>query len=51
MSLKLLSSMARREVLAAGIAAYQQSHPTSIEAEAAGGVEVARRVAAGDNRE
>jgi molybdate transport system substrate-binding protein len=48
MRLKLLSSMAPREVLAAGIAAYQESHPTSIEAEAAGGVEVARRVAAGE---
>jgi molybdate transport system substrate-binding protein len=48
MRLKLLSSMAPREVLAAGIAAYQESHPTSIEAEAAGGVEVARRVAVGE---
>lgn len=48
MRLKLLSSMAPREVLAAGIAAYQQSHPALIETEAAGGVEVARRVAAGE---
>jgi molybdate transport system substrate-binding protein len=48
MRLKLLSSMAPREVLAAGIAAYQESHPNSIEAEAAGGLEVARRVAAGE---
>ena len=48
MRLKLLSSMAPREVLAAGIAAYQENHPISIEAEAAGGVEVARRVAAGE---
>src|SRR5579863_1174678 len=40
--------MAPREVLAASIAAYQQSHPALIEAEAAGGVEVARRVAAGE---
>ena len=48
MRLKLLSSMAPREVLAAAIAAYQENHPISIEAEAAGGVEVARRVAAGE---
>ena len=48
MRLKLLSSMAPREVLAAAIAAYQENHPISIEAEVAGGVEVARRVAAGE---
>jgi molybdate transport system substrate-binding protein len=40
--------MAPREVLTAAIAIYRESHPTSIVAEAAGGVEVARRVAAGE---
>jgi len=47
-TLKLLSSMAPREVLAATIAAYQKTHALSIEAYAAGGVEVARRIAAGE---
>jgi molybdate transport system substrate-binding protein len=48
-TLKLLSSMAPREVLAAAVAIYKDSHPTSIETEAAGGVEIARRVAAGES--
>jgi molybdate transport system substrate-binding protein len=47
-TLKLLSSMAPREVLAAATALYKESHAISIVAEAAGGVEVAKRVAAGD---
>jgi molybdate transport system substrate-binding protein len=47
-TLKLLSSMAPREVLAAAAALYKKSHAISIEAAAAGGVEVAKRVAAGD---
>lgn len=47
-TLKLLSSMAPREVLAAAVALYKESQPASIVAEAAGGVEVARRVAAGE---
>ena len=40
--------MAPREVLTAAVAIYKMSHPASIVAEAAGGVEVARRVAAGE---
>jgi molybdate transport system substrate-binding protein len=48
MRLKLLSSMAPRELLAAGISAYRGDPPGSIEVEAAGGVEVARRVAGGE---
>jgi molybdate transport system substrate-binding protein len=40
--------MAPREVLSAAIALYRESHSISIAAEAAGGVEVARRVAAGE---
>jgi len=40
--------MAPREVLTAAIAIYKDSVPRSIVAEAAGGVEVARRVAAGE---
>ena len=47
-TLKLLSSMAPREVLSAAAALYQESHAASIVAEAAGGVDVARRVAAGE---
>ena len=46
--LKLLSSMAPREALAAIIGEYQGAHAGRIAAEAAGGVEVARRVAAGE---
>jgi len=48
MRLKLLSSMAPREPLVAGISAYREHPPGSIEVEAAGGVEVARRVAGGE---
>jgi molybdate transport system substrate-binding protein len=40
--------MAPRELLTAAIALYQDSDPRSIVAEAAGGVDVARRVAAGE---
>ncbi len=40
--------MAPRELLAAAIAIYQEGHAASIVAEAAGGVDVARRVAAGE---
>jgi molybdate transport system substrate-binding protein len=47
-TLRLLSSMAPREVLTAAVAIYRDSHTASIVAEAAGGVEVARRVAAGE---
>jgi molybdate transport system substrate-binding protein len=46
-TLRLISSMAPREALAAAIAAYQHNHALTIQAQAAGGVEVARRVAAG----
>jgi molybdate transport system substrate-binding protein len=46
--LKLLSSMAPREALLAAIALYQQSHAITLRAEAAGGVDVARRIAAGE---
>ena len=47
-ALKLLSSMAPREMLSAAIALYGESHATPIQAEAAGGVDVAHRVAAGE---
>ncbi len=47
-ALKILSSMASREVLAEGIALYRERSPKRIEAEAAGGVDVARRVSAGE---
>ena len=40
--------MAPREVLAAAVAIYKESCPVSIVAEAAGGVEIARRVASGE---
>ena len=47
-TLKLLSSMAPREMLAAAISAYQQGHAGRLEAQAAGGVDVARRIGAGE---
>jgi molybdate transport system substrate-binding protein len=47
-ALKLISSMAPREILAAAIALYQAGRAISIEAQAAGGVDVARRIAAGE---
>jgi molybdate transport system substrate-binding protein len=51
-SLKLLSSMATREILAELVAAYSQSHGQahgqSVVAEAGGGVDIAKRVQAGE---
>jgi molybdate transport system substrate-binding protein len=47
-NLTLISSMAPREALAAAIALYQQSHAVRIRADAAGGVDVARRIAGGE---
>lgn len=47
-TLRLMSSMAPREALAAAIACYRSIRPVAIEAVALGGVEVARRVAAGE---
>jgi molybdate transport system substrate-binding protein len=46
--LKLLSSMATREVLAELISRYQQCTVQRVDAEAAGGVDVAKRVQAGE---
>jgi len=46
--LKLLSSMATRDVLAQIIAGYERDTGRAVRAEAAGGVDVARRVAAGE---
>lgn len=46
--LRMLSSMATREVLANLAAAFQRDTGRAVHAEAAGGVEVARRVAAGE---
>jgi molybdate transport system substrate-binding protein len=47
-TLKLLSSMAPRECLEAAIEAFQRSQPTRVDALAAGGVDVARRIEAGE---
>jgi hypothetical protein len=47
-ALELISSMAPREILAAAIALYQAGRAISIKAQAAGGVDVARRIAAGE---
>jgi molybdate transport system substrate-binding protein len=47
-ALKLASSMATRELLAALVARYQQDHGQAVAAEAAGGVDVARRVEQGE---
>lgn len=47
-ALKLLSSMATREVLVELAAAYTHEHGQAIDAQAAGGVDVAKRVHAGE---
>lgn len=47
-ALKLVSSMATRELLAVLAAGYQRDTGRRVDAEAAGGVEVARRIAAGE---
>ena len=47
-TIKLISSMATREVLADLIAQYQATTPQTVMAEAAGGVDVAKRVHAGE---
>src|SRR5580700_5689897 len=47
-ALKLLSSMATRELLAALAIAYQQSTSRPVITEAAGGVDVAERVRSGE---
>jgi molybdate transport system substrate-binding protein len=47
-SLKLLSSMATRELLALLAARYQRETDVPVNAEAAGGVEVAKRIGAGE---
>ena len=47
-TLRLLSSMAPKDCLAAAIELYEQSHPDQIEAHAAGGVDVLGRIAAGE---
>jgi molybdate transport system substrate-binding protein len=47
-TLRLLSSMAPRAALAAAIGEYRRHHAAAIEAQAAGGVDVARRVAGGE---
>jgi molybdate transport system substrate-binding protein len=47
--LKLLSSMAPRAALAAAIVLYEEGAPTGIDAQAAGGVDVARRVVSGED--
>ena len=46
--LNLISSMATRELLAALAGQYQREAGRNVQAEAAGGVEVARRIAAGE---
>lgn len=47
-TLKILSSMAPRGVIAGAIALYRAHCPNRIEAQAAGGVDVARRVSSGE---
>lgn len=47
-SLKLLSSMATREILAELVAAYSQAHGPQVVAEAGGGVDIAKRVQTGE---
>lgn len=47
-TLKLISSMATRELLAALAAQYQRETGIAVETQAGGGVEVARRVSAGE---
>jgi molybdate transport system substrate-binding protein len=46
--LKMLSSMATRELLAELAASYEQQHGIVVEARAGGGVDVAKRIAAGE---
>jgi molybdate transport system substrate-binding protein len=46
--LKMISSMATRELLAALAAQYQRETGTAVSAQAGGGVDVARRVSAGE---
>jgi molybdate transport system substrate-binding protein len=46
--LKMISSMATRELLAALAAGYQRAQGVAVLAEAGGGVDVARRIAAGE---
>jgi molybdate transport system substrate-binding protein len=48
-SLSMISSMATRELLAALAAQYQHASGVTVQAEAAGGVEVAKRIAAGES--
>src|SRR5262245_54881204 len=47
-SLKMISSMATRELLAALAAQYQRATGVAVQAEAAGGVDVAKRISAGE---
>jgi molybdate transport system substrate-binding protein len=47
-ALKLLSSMATRELLAALAARFTAMHGQAVDAQAAGGVEVAKRISAGE---
>lgn len=46
--LKMISSMATRELLAALATRYQKARGVAVQAEAAGGVDVAKRIAAGE---
>ncbi|MET0281270.1 MAG: substrate-binding domain-containing protein [Steroidobacteraceae bacterium] len=46
--LKLISSMATRELLASLAAQFQSRHGEAVQTESAGGVEVARRIGAGE---
>jgi molybdate transport system substrate-binding protein len=48
-TLKLISSMATRELLAALVAQYQRETGIPVEAQAGGGVDVARRISAGES--
>lgn len=50
-TLTMISSMATRELLAALAARYQQATGATVRAEAAGGVEVAKRIGAGESRD
>lgn len=50
-TLTMISSMATRELLAALAAQYQQASGVTVQAEAAGGVEVAKRIGAGECRD
>jgi molybdate transport system substrate-binding protein len=50
-TLTMISSMATRELLAALAARYQHATGVTVQAEAAGGVEVAKRIGAGESRD